>query len=421
MNHRQFEKLESNVRSYCRSFTSVFTKAEGSILYDDSGKEYIDFFSGAGALNYGHNHPEISAALIKYIQSNGITHSLDLATEAKEAFLQAFNEIILAPRDLDYKIQFTGPTGTNAVEAALKLARMVKKRSGVVAFTGAYHGHTLGSLSVTANRYYKDPYFSSAANVTFLPFDQYLGPELNTLNILRKYLEDTHSGMELPAAIILETIQAEGGINVANSAWLKELESICNEFDILLIIDDIQVGNGRTGEFFSFEESGITPDIVCMSKSLGGGLPLALNLIKPELDAWKPGQHTGTFRGNNLAFVCGAAAIQFWKKDTFLNVARENAVTLEKELKRIQEKHTDLNMLIRGRGLILGLDIPKPDFAANVSQIAFEKGLLLECAGSNQSVLKFLPALNIHQDNLLRGLSIVDLAIEKALKNANKL
>ncbi len=255
---RVFENHESEVRGYIRSFPTIFETAKGAVLTDESGEEYIDFFAGAGTLNYGHNNEHITQALIDYLQKDGIVHGLDMATTAKKNFIQAFQSHILKPRNLDYTMQFTGPTGTNAVETALKLARLVKGRSNVVAFTNGYHGLTQGALSVTGNNEYRDESYISRMNAAFMPFDGYLG-DADTIDYLHKFLSDNSSGLDTPAAIIVETIQGEGGINIASKEWLQGLEHLCREFDILLIIDDIQVGNGRTGDFFSFEFAGINP------------------------------------------------------------------------------------------------------------------------------------------------------------------
>ncbi|ODS30329.1 MAG: 4-aminobutyrate aminotransferase, partial [Candidatus Scalindua rubra] len=314
---RIFEKLESEVRGYIRSFPAVFDVAKGSLIYDEQGERYIDFFAGAGTLNYGHNNPNINKLLIEYLQHNGVVHGLDKATTAKRSFLQKLQDTIFLPRNLDYKVQFTGPTGTNAVETALKLARLVKRRSNIIAFTNGYHGLTMGSLAVTGNSFYRDESYGVRTNTAFMPYDGYFGPYIDTIEYLRRYIEDGSSGLDLPAAAIVETVQGEGGVNIASSEWLQRLESLCCEFDILLIIDDIQVGNGRTGPFFSFERANITPDMVTVSKSIGGGLPLALLLMRPELDQWQPGEHTGTFRGNNLAFVASTEALKYWENGDF--------------------------------------------------------------------------------------------------------
>lgn len=399
-------RLESEVRGYVRVFKTVFDTATGSVLTDTDGKSYVDFFCGAGSLNYGHNNALAKKALINYIQDDGIQHSLDTATKAKIEFLRSFEEIILQPRNLEYKIQFTGPTGTNAVEAAIKLARKVKQRSHIIAFTHAYHGHTLGSLSLTANNYYHNDFYGSHNNVSHLPFDGYMG-DIDSSEYLDKVLSDQSSGTPLPAAIILETIQGEGGINVASNQWLKRIEAICIKHDILLIVDDIQVGNGRAGTFFSFEESGITPDIVCLSKSIGGGLPLSINLIKPEIDEWKPGEHTGTFRGNNLAFVAANAVLQYWQND-FENHIKARTAIVKSRLKLISEKH---NCSYRGRGMIWGLDVGTGILAKKIIAKAFESGLLIESSGADDEVIKFMAALTIDLPTLEKGLDIFENAL----------
>ncbi|OCL84134.1 diaminobutyrate--2-oxoglutarate transaminase [Arcobacter porcinus] len=415
---RIFEKLESEVRGYIRSFPTIFEKAKASILTDEQGIEYIDFFAGAGTLNYGHNNEHISEALLKYIQNDGIIHGLDMATKAKKEFLQAFEITILKPRNLDYKVQFTGPTGTNAVETALKLARLVKKRSNIIAFTNAYHGLSQGSLAVTGNNQYRDESYISRINATFMPFDGYFG-DFNTLKYLRKFIEDSSSGVDLPAAIILETIQGEGGINVASKEWLQELDSICKEFDILLIIDDIQVGNGRSGEFFSFEFAGIKPDMVTLSKSIGGGLPMALLLFRPDLDQWKPGEHTGTFRGNNLAFVASKVIIdKYWQNDNLSKAVKYKEKILKSTLEKIANKYKDsYDIVIRGRGLVYGFEIKNDkSMASDISKYAFEENLIIETCGSESQVVKFLPPLLIEEELLKEGLCRFEKAVDKLIE-----
>jgi len=413
---RIFEQIESQVRSYVRHFPAIFTRAKGSYLYDEQEKEYIDFFAGAGTLNYGHNNPIVSEALIEHIQGDGIIHGLDKATTAKKSFLETFYGTILEPRHMDYRIQFSGPTGTNAVETALKLARMVKGRSNVVAFTNAFHGLTMGSMAITGNSFYRDEAFINRANVTFMPFDGYFGPDVDTVAYLRKFLEDNSSGVDLPAAIILETVQAEGGVNVASDRWLQDIEQVCRDFDILLIIDDIQVGNGRTGTFFSFESAGINPDIITLSKSIGGGLPLSMVLIKPELDQWRPGEHTGTFRGNNLAFVASTRLMSYWENEYLTEAVCYKEKIMRERLEEISEKYPSIEAEIRGRGLIYGLHIPFRGFCSEVSEEAFERGLIIELAGARDDVLKFLPPLVIDEDVIREGLQIIDDSIGAVLE-----
>ena len=413
---RIFEEMESEVRGYVRAFPVIFDVAKGAYLYDEQGRQYIDFFAGAGTLNYGHNNPLISNALIEYLQHDGIVHGLDKATVAKKQFLQKVRDTILAPRNLEYKVQFTGPTGTNAVETALKLARMVKRRSNVIAFTNGYHGLTMGSLAVTGNDFYRDESYGARNNADSVPFDGYFGPDVNTIDYLRRFLADSSSGIDLPAAIIVETVQGEGGINVASFAWLKQLEQLCHEFDILLIVDDIQMGNGRTGTFFSFEGAGIKPDLVTVSKSIGGGLPMALLLMRPELDQWKPGEHTGTFRGNNLAFVAATQALCYWDNDDFADSIRYKGAILEEELGRIVEKYAPrLDIELRGRGMVWGLDFKRTGFPGEVARAAFENGLVIELAGADDNVVKFLPALIIEEQALREGIAIIDQAIGELL------
>ncbi|MGA2323120.1 MAG: diaminobutyrate--2-oxoglutarate transaminase [Sedimentisphaerales bacterium] len=412
-----FEQLESNVRTYSRVFPAVFTKAKGAFLYDEAGKKYIDFFAGAGVMNYGHNNPKINDAIMEYIQHDGIVHSLDMFTSAKRNFLEKLDSIILKPRKMEYKIQFCGPTGANAVEAALKLARKIKRKREIVAFTHAFHGLSMGALSVTGNLHYKNDFFANNADVTFVPYDGYLGPGIDTTQILRKLFTDRSSGVKVPAAIILETIQAEGGVNVANIKWLQEIERICKEFGIVLIVDDIQVGNGRSGDFFSFERAEIKPDIVVLSKAIGAGMPLSILLIKPELDIWEPGEHTGTFRGNNISFVGGAKALEYWQNDDFSDAVKEKSNFLNALLKNLQIKHSQLITEIRGCGLIYGIVIPEDGICKTISSNAFKQGLIIELAGANNEVLKLLPPLTIDKETLRIGVDIIGEVMNNALTN----
>ena len=404
-----FNELESEVRSYCRSFPTVFTKAKDYRLWDVEGREYVDFFAGAGALNYGHNHPIIKEKLINYIKSDGITHSLDMATSAKEEFLKHFNELIIKPRGLSYKIMFPGPTGTNAVESALKLARKVTGRDLVISFTNAFHGMTLGSLSVSGNMFKRDGAGVPLSNSVSMPFDNYLGDDSDTAVYIERYLDDNGSGVSLPAAIILETLQGEGGLNVASVEWLKRIEDVCRSRGILLIVDDIQVGCGRTGTFFSFEHAGIQPDIVCLSKSIGGyGLPLALTLIKPEYDVWEPGEHNGTFRGNNLAFITATEALKiFWKDETFRRDIEKKSKIIKRSLEELVQNHPELEGEVRGRGLMLGIACGVEGMAKKICSAAFKNGLIMETAGPDNEVAKLMPPLIIDEAGLIKGLKIL--------------
>ena len=330
-------RLESKVRSYCRHFPVVFTKARGATLEDEGGNVYIDFLAGAGALNYGHNDPALKAKLLDYIEADQIVHGLDMATGAKQAFMEAFESLILSPRRMRYKMQFTGPTGTNAVEAAMKIARNFTDRQTIVSFTNGFHGVTLGSVAATGNSHFRDGCGMQPQGTAFMPYDGYMGDGIDTTEYLDKMLADGSSGLDHPAAVIVETVQGEGGINVARNEWLRSLEAVCRKHGILLIVDEIQAGCGRTGTFFSFEEAGISPDIITLSKSLSGyGLPLSLVLMKPELDQWKPGEHNGTFRGNNLAFVTARAALEeYWRDGSFEREVRRKGGIVRERLERL--------------------------------------------------------------------------------------
>ncbi|MFP5466225.1 MAG: diaminobutyrate--2-oxoglutarate transaminase [Gammaproteobacteria bacterium] len=411
-----FEQHESEVRGYCRSFPAVFATAKGAWMTDTAGKRFLDFFSGAGVLNYGHNPDRIKQALLAYLMRDGITHTLDMYSEAKEAFIRRFHDVILQPRGLQYKLQFPGPTGTNAVEAALKLARKVTGREQVVGFTNAFHGMTLGSLSVTGNGFKRAGAGVSLNHSASMPFDGYLGTDVDTLDVFEAMLIDNGSGMDVPAAVILETVQAEGGVNVASTAWLQRLRRITEQHGIVLIADDIQVGCGRTGRFFSFEEAGIVPDIVTLSKSLSGyGLPLALVLIRPDLDQWAPGEHNGTFRGHCPAFVTATAALGFWE-NTLLqdSVARKEDIVREALEKMVHA--TGVEATVRGRGLIYGVDFADADLATRISQACFKRGLIIETAGISDQVLKLLPSLTIKEDELQHGLDIIRSGLKDALQ-----
>ncbi len=418
---KTFETHESNVRSYIRSFPTLFTRASGAHLYDDAGKTYIDFFAGAGVLNYGHNNAALKQAVMDYMADDGIIHGLDMGTGAKQTFLETFHEVILQPRGLDdYKVQFPGPTGTNAVESALKLARKVTGRTNIVHFTNSFHGMTAGSLAVTGNASKRAGAGIPLGNAAAMPYDGYMGEGVNTLAYFEKTLLDAGSGIDKPAAVIVETVQGEGGINVASWQWLVELRRICTTHDILMIVDDIQMGCGRTGPFFSFEPAEIKPDLICLSKAISGlGLPMALVLIRPDLDIWNPGEHNGTFRGNNLAFVSAVKALDYWR-DSFLEVDITNkGLRIEERLTEIADAHPHVNLSVRGRGMVQGLVSEDESLAVEICAAAFELGLVMETAGVNDQVAKVMPPLTIDLATLEKGLDIIETATAKVIAKRN--
>ncbi|HEY1636362.1 MAG TPA: diaminobutyrate--2-oxoglutarate transaminase [Acidimicrobiales bacterium] len=440
--HGVFEQLESEVRSYSRAWPVIFDWARGARLQDTDGNTYIDFFSGAGALNYGHNHPVLKRALLDYLAEDRVIHSLDMNTVAKAELLERLREVVFEPRGLSYRVQFPGPTGTNAVEAALKLARKVTGRKQIVSFTNAFHGMTLGSLSVTANSMKRSGAGVSLNDSTHLPYCSFLDDDFDSIHILEALIEDSGSGLDLPAAVIVETVQGEGGVNVASVPWLQRLAGLCAAREILLIVDDVQMGCGRTGPFFSFEDAGIVPDIVVLSKSLSGiGLPLALTLIRPELDVWEPGEHNGTFRGNNPAFVTATAALSMWQEGgcpegrvAEVNqdghapaeggiegmvrargrIVEQALVTIADELR---SERPDLEVDLRGKGLVWGLALPGDDIATKAARAAFDRGVLVETSGPNQDVVKLMPPLTVSvDDELMPGLEILAEAIRTVVR-----
>ncbi|MGC5035210.1 MULTISPECIES: diaminobutyrate--2-oxoglutarate transaminase [unclassified Streptomyces] len=410
-----FDELESAVRTYCRRFPAVFTRASGHRMWDAAGREYIDFLSGAGALNYGHNPPELRAALIDYLRADGPVHGLDLHTGAKAAFLRRFREVVLAPRGLDHRVQFTGPTGTNAVEAAFKTARRVTGRTDIIAFTGGFHGLSLGALAASATAFKRGAAGVPLGHVTRMPYEGYAGDGVDTLDYLARMLDDPGSGVDLPAAFVVETVQGEGGLAAASPSWLRRLAALARERGILLIVDDIQAGCGRTGTFFSFEEAGIVPDLVCLSKSISGfGLPMALVLVRPEFDRLGPGEHSGTFRGNNLAFVTATACLDRWAEPEFAERVLRNAAELQARLGELAARFADLGCTVLGRGLIRGLGFTDPALADRVSRAAFTRGLLVETSGARGQVLKIMPPIVAGADELAPGLAVLADAIASA-------
>ena len=419
-----FAERESDIRAYCRLYPVVFDKADNARQTDESGKEYIDFFAGAGVLNFGHNNPRMTSAMIAYMQSKGVLHTLDMHSVPKRAFIEKFVETILKPRQMPHKLQFMGPTGTNAVEAAMKLARRVTGRRDVVAFSHGFHGMTLGSLAATANAYFRGAAGVPLNHVRHFPFgcDKpcmgcALGCGNTSLENMRAVFEDSASGLQAPAAFMVETVQAEGGVNVADTAWLQGLAQLAKDLGSLLIIDDIQVGMGRCGSFFSFDDLGLEPDIVCLAKGIGGsGTPMAMNLVKPEYDSqWSPGEHTGTFRGQSLSFVAGKEALTYFDDDSLMKEVKLKSDTLFSALADLAELP---GVQVRGRGMILGLDCGEGGRAAEIVKRCFAEGLLIASCGIGGRVVKLIPPLTIPNSDLHAGLDILVRAAKNVLEAA---
>ncbi|MCP5411475.1 MAG: diaminobutyrate--2-oxoglutarate transaminase [Alphaproteobacteria bacterium] len=410
-----YERRESVVRSYARSMPRQFNKAEGVWMHDNQGGRYLDFLAGCSTLNYGHNHPVLKQALVDYISADGIAHGLDLHTDAKAEFLDALESVILKPRGLDYRAMFTGPTGTNAVEAAIKLARKVTGRELVIAFTNGFHGMTLGALACTGNATKRGGAGVPLNHVAHEPYDGYYGPGVDTAALLEQRLADPSSGLDAPAAILVETVQGEGGLNAASPEWLRSIAEIAKRHGALLIVDDIQAGCGRTNGFFSFEGMGFTPDIVTLAKSLSGmGLPFALALVRPELDQWAPGEHNGTFRGNNHAFVTATAALNhFWNDDGSFQVdVQRRGQLLERRLEKMAREY---GFSTRGRGMMRGINVGTGETAEAITTACFNRGLIIETSGAHDEIVKVLAPLVIDDAVLTRGLDILEEAIRETL------
>ena len=416
-----FERRESEARSYCRGMPATFATASGSEITDDTGKTYIDFLAGCSSLNYGHNDPDMKAALIEHISNDGIAHGLDLHTNTKAAFLEAFEEHILEPRGMDHRVMFTGPTGANAVEAAMKIARKVTGRTNIIAFTNGFHGVTAGALSATGNGYHRGGAGMPLNGVTRMPFDGFFSSETDTAEFLDAMLKDKSGGVDAPAAILLETVQGEGGLNAASPKWVKRIAKLAKDHGALLIVDDIQAGCGRCGTFFSFEKMGIIPDIVTMAKSVSGfGLPMAMLLVRPEYDIFGPAEHNGTFRGNTHAFITAKVAVEkFWSDDSFQKELSEKSQLIHDALADLAAMVPDA--YLKGRGLMQGVDVGSGGLAGEICARAYEKGLIIETSGSEDQVIKVLAPLTTPKDTLRKGFNILLDAANDVLNAPNKI
>ncbi|MBK1634608.1 diaminobutyrate--2-oxoglutarate transaminase [Rhodovulum adriaticum] len=408
-----YERRESEARSYCRSFPVSFAKAEGATLTDSDGNSYIDFLAGCSSLNYGHNDPDMKAALVEHLTRDGIAHALDMHTEEKAAFLETMEHLILRPRGMDHKVMMTGPTGTNAVEAAIKLARKVTGRKNVISFTNGFHGMTLGALALTGNAGKRAGAGGVSLNdVTRLPYEGAMGDDMDTLAYIEAMLTNPSSGVEPAAAFVVELVQGEGGLNAASAEWVQGIARIAKEHGALLIIDDIQAGVGRTGSFFSFDHMGIQPDMVTLAKSLSGfGLPFACLLIKPEHDIWKPAEHNGTFRGNTHAFVTARVALEkFWSDDRLRNQIALKSQVLEERLHGVAARIDGAR--IKGRGMMRGVDVGNGELAAQICAECFRRGLIIETSGAHDEVVKVLAPLTIPMEQFKEGLDILEAAVD---------
>lgn len=415
-----FETYESDIRAYSRIYPAVFVKGDNARQTDENGKEYIDFYAGAGVLNFGHNNPKMTEEMVNYLQSGGVIHTLDMMTPPKREFIKAFVETILKPRKMNYKLQFMGPTGTNAVEAALKLARKVTGRETVVSFTQGFHGMTLGALACTANQHFRNAAGVSLPGVLRWPFENHQGGGLESLKTLKAMFQNTSGGIEAPAAFIVEVIQAEGGVNVASKEWMQALQALSKELGALLIVDDIQAGCGRTGQYFSFDDLDIQPDIITLAKGIGGiGTPMAMNLVKPEHDKhWLPGEHTGTFRGQNLSFIAGREALRYFEDGKFMQATQTKGELMRSALQSIADSYPNKGFKVRGKGMMQALDIGDGVLSKAIAKDCFEHGMLFGPCGIGGEVMKLIPPLTIPDEDLVAGLAIFKQAIARQINAA---
>ncbi len=415
-----FKRRESAARSYCRSMPATFTRASGSEIFDKDGNRWIDFLAGCSSLNYGHNDADMKEALIEHIASDGIAQGLDLHTDAKSDFLKAMETHILKPRGMDHKVMFTGPTGANAVEAAMKIARKSTGRTNIIAFTNGFHGVTMGALAATGNGYHRGGASMDTSGVTRIPYDDY-AEGVDSAALLEQMLADPSSGVDEPAAIMFETVQGEGGLNAASPEWVRRMAEIARNHGALLIIDDIQAGSGRTGHFFSFEDMGVTPDIITMAKSVSGfGLPMALVLVRPEHDVFGPAEHNGTFRGNTHAFVTARVAIEkFWADGAFQKELADKSTFLTGALSRIAAEIPGATL--KGRGLMQGVDVGTGALAEEICARAFDNGLIIETSGNEDQVVKVLAPLTTSEETFSEGFDILLEAVRETIASKTQI
>ncbi|MGG3575233.1 aspartate aminotransferase family protein [Bacillus gobiensis] len=415
------EKRESNARSYSRRLPLAIERAEGIYVTDMDGKKYIDCLAGAGTLALGHNHAVVRGAIEEVLQSYVPLHTLDLTTPVKEAFIDELYASLPQSFAEKAKIHFCGPTGADAVEAALKLVKTATGNRTILSFQGGYHGSTHGTLSISGTTGPKKNIHALVPDTHFLPYPyEYRCPfgvgkegHLISTAYIENLLDDPESGIVKPAGIIVEAVQGEGGSIPAPIEWLKELRRITKERDIPLIFDEVQTGIGRTGKMFAFELAGIEPDVLVLSKAIGGSLPLSVVVYDRRLDQWEPGTHIGTFRGNQMAMAAGKATLSFVKENQLPEHANEMGTYLSEQLKSIQKEVTTIGD-VRGRGLMIGVEIinpskqpnkigsypANPELAKDIQNECFKRGLILEVGGRFGSVIRLLPPLIISKEQI---------------------
>ena len=421
------DRRESNARVYPRHLPIAIADAAGSFVRDLDGNVFIDFLNGAGVLPLGHNHPELVQAVIE--QLGVFTHGLDFPTPAKDAFTEAqLSMLPLGMRDR-MKVHFCGPTGANAVDAALKLCKTATGRGDVISFQGGFHGTTHAAMALTGLVANKAPVPNGVPGVHFFPFSSCsrcpvgLTPQTcttNCVNYLERALQDPNGGIPLPAAVVLEMVQGEGGVIPAQPDFVRRVRKLTRELDIPLVVDEVQTGCGRTGTWFAFEQYGIEPDVIIASKALSGiGTPVALILYDQRLDVWAPGAHTGTFRGNQLAFAAGIETIRIFRRDDVLGNVRRRGEQITRTLAGL--RNNPWVREVRGRGLMWGIELADPlgsrpagELAGRVQAAALRRGLILELGGRNDCVVRMLPPLNVTAEVIDTACSIFFEALQES-------
>lgn len=411
---------ESAARTYARHLPIVPVRAQGSWITGADGREYLDCLAGAGTLALGHNHPAVVSAIREVLDSGAPLHVLDLATPVKDDFTSALLGILPPGLAADCRIHFAGPTGADAVEAAMKLVRTATGRRGLFAFTGAYHGMTAGALAVSGANGVREPVGAGDPYLTRVPFPHPyrcpfgiggVGGARASSAYLRTLLADPNSGATRPAGVLVEPVQGEGGVVPAPDEWLRDLRRATSEHGVALVADEVQTGLGRTGRMFGVDQAGVEPDVMVLSKAIGGGLPLAVVVYRGSLDRWEEGAHTGTFRGNQLAMAAGAATIRYVVEHGLAARAAALGIRLIGRLMRYQAQFPFLGQ-VRGRGLMIGLEIvdagaepdalgalpAAPRVARHLRGELLARGVIAELGGRHGAVLRLLPALTLGDD-----------------------
>lgn len=427
---------ESSARTYARSFPIVPVRAHGMTIEGADGRQYLDCLAGAGTLALGHNHPAVLDGIRSMLDRGAPLQVLDVATPERDAFVDELFAALPEPLASRGRVHFCGPAGTDAVEAAWKLAQSASGRSGLLAFTGGYHGHSAGALAATANVAIKTPARGVTAEVTRLPFPHRyrcpfgLGGEVGdevAAEFVERLLDDPNGGVVPPAAMVLEPVQGEGGVVPAPDGWLRAMRQITAERGIALIADEVQTGVGRTGAMWGVDHSGVVPDVLVLSKAVGGSLPLALIVYRQELDGWAPGAHTGTFRGNHLAFAAGAATLRVVREEGLVHRGAAVGARLLTELRALQASEPVIGD-VRGRGLMIGIEIvdpdgpadpcgarpPAPEISRAIRAGCLKRGLIVELGGRDDCVVRLLPPLTITDDEAATVLDRLAAAVAEA-------